>query len=78
MPTNAFPSLHVSLTSTISMFVYGKNRKVGIVLLIITFFIILSTMFVKQHVFLDVIGGLMLAFVIFKNKKVFDIRRINV
>jgi membrane-associated phospholipid phosphatase len=78
MPTNAFPSLHVSLTLTISMFVYGKNRKVGIVLLIITFFIILSTMFVKQHVFLDVIGGLMLAFVIFKNKKVFDIRRINV
>jgi len=74
MPNNAFPSLHVSLTSTISTFVYGKNTKVGIVLIIITFLIILSTMFIKQHVFLDVIGGLMLAFIIFKNKKVFDIK----
>jgi len=74
MPTNAFPSLHVSLTSTISTFVYGKNRNVGIILIFITFLIILSTMFVKQHVFLDVIGGLMLAFVIFKNKNVFDIK----
>lgn len=69
MPNNAFPSLHVSLTSIISMCVYEKDKKVGIILLIITFFIIMSTMFIKQHVFLDVIGGLILAFVIFKNNK---------
>jgi len=42
----------------------------------LTFLIILSTMFIKQHVFLDIIGGLMLAFIIVKNKKVFDFKEI--
>lgn len=76
MPNNTFPSLHVALTSTISAFVYEKNTKIGMVLIPLTFLIILSTMFIKQHVFLDIIGGLMLAFIILKNKKVFDIKEI--
>lgn len=76
MPNNTFPSLHVALTSTISAFVYEKNTRVGMVLIPLTFLIILSTMFIKQHVFLDIIGGLMLAFIIFKNKKLFDIMEI--
>ena len=76
MPNNTFPSLHVALTSTISAFVYEKNTKVGMVLIPLTILIILSTMFIKQHVFLDIIGGLMLAFVIFKIKMVFDIKEI--
>jgi len=76
MPNNTFPSLHVALTSTISAFVYEKNANFGMVLIPLTFLIILSTMFIKQHVFLDIIGGLMLAFVIFKNKKIFDIKEI--
>ena len=78
MPNNTFPSLHVALTSTVSAFVYEKNTKVGIVLIPLTFLIILSTMFIKQHVFLDVIGGLMLAVVIFKIKKYLILRRSNV
>jgi membrane-associated phospholipid phosphatase len=76
MPNNTFPSLHVALTSTISAFVYEKNSRVGMVLIPLTFLIILSTMFIKQHDFLDIIGGLILAFVIFKNKEVFDIKDI--
>jgi membrane-associated phospholipid phosphatase len=76
MPNNTFPSLHVALTSTISAFVYEKDTKVGMVLIPLAFFIILSTMFIKQHVFLDIIGGLMLAFFIFKIKNVFDIKEI--
>jgi len=76
MPNNTFPSLHVALTSTVSAFVYEKDSKVGMVLIPLTFLIILSTLFIKQHVFLDIIGGLMLAFVIFKNKKIFDIKEI--
>ena len=76
MPNNTFPSLHVALTSTISAFVYEKNANFGMVLIPLTFLIILSTMFIKQHDFLDIIGGLILAFVIFKNKKVFDIKDI--
>jgi membrane-associated phospholipid phosphatase len=69
MPNNTFPSLHVALTSAISAFVYEKNTKVGMALMPLTFLIILSTLFIKQHVFLDIIGGLMLVFVIFKIKK---------
>jgi len=76
MPNNTFPSLHVALTSIISAFVYEKDTKVGMFLIPLTFLIILSTMFIKQHVFLDIIGGLMLAFIIFKNKKLFDIKEI--
>ena len=78
MPNNTFPSLHVALTSTISAFVYEKNSRVGMFLIPLTFLIILSTMFIKQHVFLDIIGGLMLAFVIFKNKKIFEFKDSNV
>jgi len=78
LPNNTFPSLHVALTSTISAFVYEKDTKVGMVLIPITFLIILSTMFIKQHVFLDIIGGLMLTFVIFKIKKYLILRRFNV
>jgi membrane-associated phospholipid phosphatase len=75
-PNNTFPSLHVALTSTISAFVYEKDTKVGMVLIPLTFLIILSTLFIKQHVFLDIIGGLILAFFILKIKNVFDIKEI--
>jgi membrane-associated phospholipid phosphatase len=76
MPNNTFPSLHVALTSSVTAFVYEKDSKVGLVLMPLTFLIIISTMFIKQHVFLDIIGGLMLAFIIFKMKNVFDIKEI--
>jgi membrane-associated phospholipid phosphatase len=76
MPNNTFPSLHVALTSSITAFVYKKNTKVGMALIPLTLLIILSTMFIKQHVFLDIIGGLMLAFGIFKIKNVFDFKEI--
>ena len=74
MPNNSFPSLHVSLTATMSTFVYEKDTIVGMFLIFVTFLIILSTVFIKQHVILDIIGGLMLAFVIFKTRTVFDIK----
>lgn len=76
MPNNTFPSLHVALTSSITAFVYETDKKVGRALIPLTFLIIISTMFIKQHVFLDIIGGLMLAFVIFKIKNVFNIKEI--
>ena len=75
-PNNTFPSLHVALTSSISAFVYEKNTQIGIVLIPLTFLIILSTLFIKQHVFLDIIGGLILAYLIFKIKNIFDIEEI--
>jgi len=76
MPNNTFPSLHVALTSSITAFVYEKNTKVGMILIPLTLLIILSTIFIKQHVVLDIMGGLMLAFFIFKIKNVFNIKDI--
>lgn len=78
MPNNTFPSLHVALTSSITAFVYEKDTKVGLVLIPLTILIILSTMLIKQHVFLDIIGGLMLVFVVFKLRKYLILRKFNV
>ncbi|MBW3000100.1 phosphatase PAP2 family protein [Candidatus Woesearchaeota archaeon] len=66
---NNFPSLHVSLNFFTVLFVKDKNPKLGLWLLPIPILIIFSTMFVKQHLFIDVIGGIVIAalfFYIFK------------
>jgi membrane-associated phospholipid phosphatase len=58
---NNFPSLHVSLNLFTVLFVKDKNPKLGLWLLPVPILIILSTMFVKQHLFIDVIGGIVIA-----------------
>jgi len=58
---NNFPSLHVSLNLFTVLFVKDKNSRLGLWLLPIPILIILSTMFVKQHLFIDVIGGIIIA-----------------
>ena len=60
-PFNCFPSLHVSL-DFISAFVTGTQRPVaGAVLLVCASVISVSTLFVKQHYFLDLVAGILLA-----------------
>ena len=60
-PLNAFPSLHVGMSTLATLFVYRKRKKLGLAVLPVTVLIILSTVFIKQHVLLDVAGGLVLA-----------------
>lgn len=75
--TNAFPSLHVSL-ALFALYSLIKDQKNGIIGIIIYCVwcsaIIFSTLATKQHVFIDIIGGILLAFSIvkileLKNKK---------
>ena len=70
-PVNAFPSLHVAVPTIFTFFIFARSRKLGLCLLPITILIILSTLFIKQHVIADVVGGLLLAFVVFRYRKIF-------
>lgn len=58
---NNFPSLHVSIN--LFTFLLLKNlltQKLKFVAGIFTFCIVISTLLVKQHLFIDVVGGLMM------------------
>lgn len=58
--TNVFPSMHVigSIGGVIAIFRCKELHKWRLPGLILAFFICISTVFVKQHSFLDIIGGL--------------------
>lgn len=68
--TNVFPSLHVfnSIGAAIAFYRVGnKNNKkwMGIAAWILAILIILSTMFIKQHSVIDVIGGIVMAVLLY-------------
>ncbi len=71
-PVNALPSLHVSLSTLATLFVFLRNKKLGLYISPVTILIILSTVFIKQHAVLDVFAGLIMAFAVFKIRHVFD------
>lgn len=59
-PLNAFPSMHVSLVLVTCSFSFKDNDFSIIerlVIVIWTLFIIVSTLYTKQHVLIDVVGG---------------------
>ena len=61
-PVNCFPSLHVLTTYFIMRYTKYKNSKKKFYYTqIIGLLIILSTLFIKQHFVLEVIGGILLA-----------------
>lgn len=65
-PTNLFPSIHcfVSWLGTRYLFECKKLRRKGLtcaLCLILTIMIFLSTLFTKQHVLIDVFGGIAVA-----------------
>lgn len=63
-PFNLFPSLHLSIASLAAISAFKANRVFGIVALISVGFIGVSVCTVKQHVLLDVLGGLALALIV--------------
>jgi membrane-associated phospholipid phosphatase len=75
-PFNCFPSTHVSLTTLFTFFwlredFFKKFVWARYLLIVISFLIIISTVFVKQHYILDVFGGFGLAYaMIFIVKKI--------
>lgn len=60
-PLNCFPSLHCAISFlwiiyTLSM--KNSNKYFKLFITIISILIIISTLFIKQHVFIDMIGGI--------------------
>jgi membrane-associated phospholipid phosphatase len=62
-PYNCFPSLHVAHSLVSALTCYRVHRGVGIVGIVCALMIGVSTLFTKQHYALDVVAGILLAFV---------------
>ena len=61
-PLNLFPSFHVAITGLVNLALLDIDRRKGLYLLPLSILIIISTLLIKQHVILDIVGGLILAF----------------
>ena len=63
---NSFPSGHVAETICVALGFFGlKKKKVGIFLLIMSLLIMLSTLFLRYHYFVDVVMGNIVSFISF-------------
>ncbi len=56
---NVFPSLHVANSLLVALIFYRYNKTLGIFFILIAILISLSTLYVKQHYFLDVVAGIL-------------------
>ncbi|MDR2039026.1 MAG: phosphatase PAP2 family protein [Bacteroidales bacterium] len=56
-PTGAFPSSHVGITFTVIIFMYRYCRHLLKYALPLFFILVLSTVYIKAHYVIDVIGG---------------------
>jgi len=76
-PYNCFPSIHVLNATLVTLFLFSKERShnFNTWAIISCILINLSTMFTKQHVFLDVVAGTILAvimYMVWSNEKIWD------
>lgn len=62
-PFNCFPSLHVAHSFVSALACARVHRRVGLIALISATLVAFSTLFTKQHYVLDVVAGVLLAFV---------------
>ncbi len=75
-PYNCFPSIHVLNSVLIALYTYESDKISKLTKIICVFIaasIVLSTMFIKQHYFADVLSAIVFAFMLyfsFKNVKV--------
>lgn len=68
-PFNCFPSIHVMSSYIIvlgTIMLKNSNKKVKALVIIFAVAIILSTQFIKQHVILDVLSGILLGSLVYK------------
>lgn len=77
-PVNCFPSLHVLTTYFVMRYTkYKDSRKVFYYTQIVGVLIILSTVFIKQHFVLDIIGAIILCEIVMLFIKRVDDNKIN-
>jgi membrane-associated phospholipid phosphatase len=60
-PTAAFPSSHVGIAVICMMLIFSKSKKLFLLILPLFLILCLSTVYIKAHYFVDVIGGLISA-----------------
>lgn len=75
-PFNAFPSIHVMTAYVIflgSLKMSSRSLKISLSIQSLAILVILSTLFLKQHTLLDVMGGLLLGGSLFKTFNWFEI-----
>ena len=67
-PTNCFPSLHCAISMLFLLYILeckNTNNKIKISVTLISILIMFSTLFTKQHVFIDFISGDILALIVY-------------
>jgi membrane-associated phospholipid phosphatase len=62
-PTNCFPSLHVSMMILLAIYLYKESKPWGVFSWILAVLVSVSTLTTKQHYFVDVLGGILVAWV---------------
>lgn len=68
LPFNCFPSIHVINTLLVQLYVTinrNVNKYIKIICNIVGILIILSTMFIKQHVFLDAVSAAIIVYLLY-------------
>ncbi len=60
-PKNAFPSMHTALSTLVLIYAWKRERKVAYVLLPLTLLLWFSTLYLRQHYFVDLVAGWALA-----------------
>ncbi len=60
-PQNCFPSLHVAVSLFAVFILWRQSRRFGLFLLVLSILGIISTLTLKQHYFIDVLGGFAVA-----------------
>jgi membrane-associated phospholipid phosphatase len=64
-PTGAFPSSHVGLTVVMLQLVYRYDRRLFWSVLPLAIILICSTVYIKAHYLVDVLGGIVTAFLLY-------------
>ena len=60
---NAFPSMHVSITTTIALAIINENKKLKYQMYLSIILIFFATFLIKQHYLVDSISGLIIGYV---------------
>lgn len=65
-PVNCFPSLHVGNAFMASMIAFHYRPRVGVIAWLLAALISVSTLYMKQHFFVDIVMGFAVAFVVYR------------
>lgn len=65
-PVCGFPSLHVSASLLAAMIIYRQSRWIGAVFYLMFLFTAAGILFVKQHVLMDIAGGVAIAVMVYQ------------